>query len=138
MTTAIESATGRPPARETYALVNYDGELCVAYSAPLQDRPVMLTNYWPVGVRVVSFERNYGSWQDGELTPDYLGAGEFLLRPRERWQPALTIRLKDGGKTQPVYTLELNYDCPRVRKGTETEYRNGRWYKLLKRGWVEA
>lgn len=51
----------------------------------------------------------------------------------------LVFRLPDGGRTQAVKALEEPLPAPKVRRGIEVRWANGRWEKYLKaQGWVAA
>ena len=46
--------------------------------------------------------------------------------------------LRIGWNQKPDEFFVEPVPMPKVRKGIETRYRNGRWEKLLKKGWVAA
>jgi len=48
------------------------------------------------------------------------------------------LYLKDQGQTKSIDTVIEPILCPKVRKGIETRWHNGRWEKLLKAGWTTA
>lgn len=50
----------------------------------------------------------------------------------------IKLPLRDGAKTLPIKTEIEPIPCPKVRKGIEVEYRNGRWMKYLRTGWESA
>ena len=129
--TLFSSTLDRPTVRDVFRLEAYDGWVCVTHTSSRQSEPVMDTVYWPTSTRSQEFKADYGDIFGEVLQQDRLGDGLF-------WFRSLRVQLRDGGSTKPIHTQTLNWDCPKVRKSTETEYRNGRWYKLLKRGWVEA
>jgi hypothetical protein len=117
-----------------------DTRVCVAYREPMQDKPILLVNYWPTTESKADIEQFWPKWIGHEVTTNHIDGGLFTIKMGEQpfsgWH---TIQLVDGPKTKSIKTIEQEIPCPKVRKGIETRYRYGKWEKYLKtRGWVPA
>jgi hypothetical protein len=93
-----------------------DGLLCVVWRDRQFSEPVEVELWWPIcGVSKATFDAEYaGRTCEGSL--------------------------RNGGRTESIYTEKHPVPCPKVRKGIETRYRNGRWEKYLisAKGWTAA
>jgi hypothetical protein len=121
-------------------LVERDGLLYVRSVYPMYDEPKRQILYYPVSngygaqVRVDAYNREY---LGQELS--YNKVGCFYELDRGSMNGAIIIRLMNGGATQATFNELEEIACPKVRKGIETRFRNGRWEKCLKsQGWVSA
>jgi hypothetical protein len=103
----------------------------VEHSYPRFNEPIQNTVTWKVtGARR---EAPYGfapELADGLTVTAQYGDSPFQAYGRGGYL-ILSID-KDGS------AIDAPIPCPKVRKGTETRYRNGQWEKLLKTGWVAA
>lgn len=110
-----------------------DNRLCVRYEWPMSNEPTLVTIHWSVQ-RLVSTgygqapkegdslqSINSGIWAASDAT-NLRATGQVVIDP----------------KVQAVHYEKTIIKCPKVRKGTETRYRDGAWEKLMKRGWVRA
>jgi hypothetical protein len=55
----------------------------------------------------------------------YLGQGNYVR-----------CYLPERGSTKATMVRSESVPCPKVRKGIETRWRDGRWQKLLRAGWT--
>lgn len=117
----------------TYAIGWHDGWLCVVATSNDFSEPKAVSVYWPV-------ERTPKAVADELVGADVKQAlpGQYVVWPVERWRPVINLTCKDGGRTQSIHTVSREVRPPKVSGKTPVEYRNGRWYKRLSRGWVEA
>lgn len=113
-------------------LIQYDREtLAVEYESTFTGEPKMIRQIWPIGsYRLTGM--SYCTLQDAIGKPAtirdgavsvYLGNGNHL-----------NGNLVNGGSTQSIKTETL--DVPRPKCRVETRWKNGRWEKLLRTGWV--
>ena len=113
-------------------LGDYKGELCVIDEDSLSDEPKMLVLYWPTGIRTADFLASYGSDMIGRQVRSGRFAGSYIIDGTR-----LQINLTEGGQTRPIHNKIIPIPAPKVRKGIEVRYYNGRWQKYLKtKGWV--
>jgi hypothetical protein len=114
-----------------------DGKLYVRYETTLYHEPTRQVLYWAVLV-----DRSCGSDAlDGEPVVSHLD-----LVYGTRWQVAPDSdrfwRIKDlwvtTAKGDAAYVERSTVDKPKVRAGVETRWNDGRWEKLLRKGWVAA
>lgn len=111
------------------------GWICVKYTDTDFFKPIRYHIYWPVK-QCPKSDADYligreagesGSGRYGARTDDY-PRGYFVELP-----------LLNGGQTMPIHSEEEPIPVPKVRRGIETRYRNGKWEKYLKaQGWVSA
>lgn len=125
----------------TYGLADIDGVLHVTCRSRMQSEPTYLINHWPTTARTLDFLRFY------EMERSQLGqckvlesrggqSGDYRYEPTDRFPPGCGLNLVSGGATRSVMTLTEPIPKPRTSK--ECEYRAGRWFKYLAKGWVEA
>lgn len=94
------------------------------------DEPIILRMWWDTGMDACGdrFQE-----LDGSLL-DCRGNGRYITRKEK-----VMIFLPGGGKQQAGRVDKEEYPCPRVKKGIETKYESGEWFKYLKsKGWVPA
>ena len=114
------------------------GWLCVRLQESEYMRPEMVIDHWPIqhGWRT-AFEIDFPEIATGEeLRREHdgvyvLAGGLGCSRPN-----SIQMRLRDGGRTESILRQTEPIPCPSVRAGIRTEYRQGRWWKLLKSGAV--
>lgn len=115
-------------------LVEHNNLLYVMSEDTNYSRPILVRSYRRVRYEGTAsrFKRDYGE--------DRIGQSLTWSRVREAYQDEskLFYDLPQGGKTRPEFTEETPFECPKVRRGIETRYRDGRWQKLLKSGWVSV
>lgn len=133
-TVATETAT--LPNGTFYAdfLAERGGNLYIASHWADQDKPFDRVCYYPIGVRAT----DYREWVGEQCYSQ--GDGRYSPRGKP-YGYAPTFGLINGGKTLPDkrWYEEVPIPCPKVRKGIDTQWRNGKWEKYLKtRGWVLA
>ena len=110
-----------------------DGWLCVRHEDTDFTQPFKTTVWWPATKCSESF---YVDLIGLETHVDSNGLFGVRSPSESRW---IEFYLRNGGRTQPIHTDHSPLPCPKVRKGTPTRYRNGRWEKHLKSaGWVPA
>ena len=114
------------------------GWLCIVYSCPLWSAPTLVSHWWPVLTCGLEHAREAyespvhdGVRDEGDgyfSFPWLMGANRSELGRR-------SLRLRDGGSTQPIRTdREPIPPPPRV----QTRYERGRWWRLAREGWVES
>lgn len=107
-------------------LVIKDGIPCVKEGFTLTNEPIIIYNYWPIGI---------GSMYAEEFEGAELFKSRFQYQLRIAPYQYVDILLVDGGKTKSIFQEEVPIPKPKTR--VKTRYKNGRWEKLLKaRGWV--
>jgi hypothetical protein len=118
----------------TGKLIQFDARtLAVEYQATIYNEPKVIRNVWPLGyyrfrgMSAISIEDAIGreaTIQDGRVSV-YCGNGNYL-----------DGGLVDGGQTKSIKTETI--DVPRPKCRVETRWRDGRWEKLMRKGWVAA
>jgi hypothetical protein len=118
-------------------MVRLDGKLVIRYETANWSEPTRVIMYYPLsedrssgapwrleGRAVVS--TGYGEWRGAPEDPDF-------------WQlrNATAVAL-NGDKTEAVKVEREPIPCPKVRAGIQTRWHEGRWEKLMKKGWVAA
>jgi hypothetical protein len=82
----------------------------------------------------------------GDLRPEvryFNGRTSILLKGHVRWEtihaPILAADgTRGGGETQAAIVYSYDVPCPKVRKGIETRWYQGKWQKYTKaRGWED-
>jgi len=122
---------GKMSIRPKY-LGEYKGELCVIDEDSLSSEPKMLVLYWPTGIRAADFQASYGSDMMGRQVRSGRFGGSYIIDGTR-----LQVNLTDGGQTRPIHSKKVPIPAPKVRKGVEVRYYDGRWEKYLKtKGWV--
>jgi hypothetical protein len=117
-------------------LGEWDGQLCVYDEDTLNSEPIKLKRWWPIGLRAYDFYRNYGEHLKNAPVR-YGGANGVYEIMTEMGARPLKIQLIDGGATRPVHFEKVPYQCPKVKKGMQTRYYDGQWWKYLKsKGWT--
>lgn len=113
-------------------LIEREGVLYVGYETTLDYEPVRLRYYW----RVVSTTGNpwHGSRPAAGDRCRYNGH-EVWSTSREEGGSTGSVRQKEGAAD---YIEREPVPAPKVRRGVELRWREGRWQKLLKKGWVAA
>lgn len=120
----------------------HDDWVCIVWTSSTWGKPELVSHWWPVAGGCG--RRDHPEWADViglPATSSSIGSGDFSVKVGG---PGLGgywrgLRLRDGPQTQPIRTDIVPYPCPKVRKGMETRYRDGRWQKYLKtEGWVAA
>lgn len=121
-------------------LVERDGLLYVRSDMVHYDAPKVTSNFYPVSdgyggqVRASDFNREH----IGKPVKYVSGHGFYRLE-RGAMLGDIIIRLPQGGQTQATFQETEDVTCPKVRRGIETRWRDGRWQKYLKTsGWVSA
>ena len=119
-------------------MVRLDGKLVIRYETTNWSEATRSIFFWPLsddrstgaafrleGHAVVSLD-DHGGWGVAPEDPDF-------------WQlkNARAVML-NGGKTEAVKVERVEVPCPKVRAGIKTRWHEGRWEKLMKKGWVLA
>ena len=116
-------------------IVKCQGKWCIRSLYNMYNEPKMSICHWPIGK--ISQRIDLSFYEGQEVTPRYdRYSGIYTLRTAPYQH--IDLYLIDGGKTQSIETVTENIPCPKVRKGIETRWENGRWEKLLKSGWKPA
>lgn len=110
--------------------------ILVREADPSYDKPELIVYYWPT---------RFGKHDLLDWTgKGYLPASEILV---QKYRGSYDLKFPNcgfwtdsgiRGNTKAVRVEREPLPCPKVRKGIETRYRDGRWQKLLKKGWVTA
>ena len=97
------------------------------------DKPLLHKQYWNFGPYDAESAARYSSGQEIRA----LGDGRYSVQVAPfNWR---TLALPEGGRTIVDHVDITTIECPKVRKGIETRYWNGRWQKYLKsEGWISA
>lgn len=102
--------------------------LCVRDAIAASPAPEWIVNYWPCFrpyAGTVDHFVNQPAHREG-------GNGSYAL-----WidGQSIPVQLKDGGQTMPIKHEIIPIPCPPAR-GKETRWHNGKWQKLLRKGWI--
>lgn len=115
----------------TYTAVKEKGMLVVRCAMTWNDKPKMGIAYWHTNILWETAEW-YGITEGAALS--HPSNGTFYWYSNLR---SLRIDLPEGGQTKAFRQEEVDVERPKAR-GKELRWRNGRWQKLLKRGWVNC
>lgn len=117
---------------EKLSLAVEQGRLCVVSESSDVFNPELHRMYWPT--------MNAGDW-----TPDELASAQVHRASSGQYSAKvdgcgywITLNLVNGGQTKSIRMDKLPIPAPKVRKGTETRYRNGQWEKYTAKGWKVA
>jgi len=113
-------------------IIKCQGKWCVRCYYPLFTEPKISICHWPIGH--ASHRVDLSRYNEQEVFASRSGLFRLRTAPYEY----VNLYLIDGGKTQSIETITENISCPKVRRGIETCWKNGRWEKLLKSGWKPA
>ena len=119
-------------------LVDLEGYAVVRSPMIYSDKPEEIVNYYPTGMRTKSLIEDFGIPVPADL--EYSRMGEYaVMTGRAMYSRARIIALPELGQTKCIKQEVIPIPCPKVRKGVETRWNNGRWQKYLKsEGWVTA
>jgi len=111
--------------------------LYIAWTTNEYSTPRQVTQYWPTtesAADTIRFLAEAGkTLADVELHRGH--PGEYSFRTGGAWSSWVRCNLTNGGRTLPDHTEVIDLPAPKVRKGIEVRYRNGRWQKCLRTGW---
>jgi hypothetical protein len=121
-------------------LVKRDHKLFIRYETCRYSEPIKDVLYWPV---------SHASAFVGETFPlpaRDAGNGSYTVRRNPDldksdcgYDAHFTVYFPNGGATKAEFVETSEIPCPKVRKGIETRYHNGRWEKYTKQGgWIAA
>lgn len=112
-------------------IVKCQGRWCIRSPYNMYNEPKMSICHWPIGKTSQRIDLSY--YEGNEVTPRHGYSGIYALKiaPYQH----VDLYLIDMGKTQSIETTIEDIPCPKIRKGIETRFENGRWEKLLKSGW---
>lgn len=103
-----------------------DGKFCVRYASTLENEPVQQTLWWVV--------------QRIERTPGAITChptnGDVLTKQHGPWVGS-GYRAYTDGSAEAFKVEYAPVQCPPTR-GKQARWNNGRWEKLMARGWVSA
>lgn len=107
--------------------IDIDGkDILIRYADCLRSEPTEVVMWWkPTDIRRNPYRPGFP--QQGDEVD---GAGDWWTGP------GYSLRL--AGNTVAVRSERHPVPCPKVRKGTETRWRDGAWEKLMAKGWVRA
>jgi len=116
-------------------IVERNGKLYVCKIDSAWSIPERITMYWPVA-------ESSGNPYNGNRP----GPGDIATYQRSCWTTTApagfpstgSVRCVGNGNTPAEIVEKSPILAPKVRKGIETRYHEGRWQKLLKSGWVNA
>lgn len=113
-------------------LVKHNNVWCIQASFTIFDKPERVIQHWPIG--------RAGRWIDFEAYDGYpvaSGGCNYIYTIKIAPYDHVRLCLKNEGQTQSIDTIIEPVPCPKVRKGVETRWMNGKWEKYLKsQGWV--
>lgn len=102
----------------------------------MYDEPLGYRNYYPC---FKTSEQHFKEDCEGLDVRQSGLQGEYLVSdPNNPYNKKGYLYLLNGGSTRPIKYETFPIPCPKVRKGIETKWLQGRWAKLLKSGWVSA
>jgi hypothetical protein len=116
-------------------LAQKDGYLCVVWQDSNYSEPTIYRNYYacyPMTSHEFEIEFPEGTYRiyENSIPGSYSIFFDTGIRR--------TLYLADSS-AKPIAFETEPYPCPKVRKGIETRYRDGRWEKYLKSsGWQPA
>ena len=100
----------------------------VGYQDTYWSDPISVTQYWPaIRGQFLGYLEEGDPLEGGHLTFFTVARGIPYQRPE------LTI----AGDVQAIDRTEEPFPCPKTRKGTQTRYLQGRWQKLMAKGWKD-
>lgn len=114
-------------------------KLFVRFESIADSTPERVVGYWPV-----SEDRSIGAWQlEGCIVEDRAYQGVFSIKPGVEGQDFWRLKqfkavLVHNGRTEAERIERTPIPAPKVKRGIEIRWYEGRWQKLLKRGWVDA
>lgn len=114
-----------------------DGWMCVKTVDTNFNEPVQVTQYWPI-CRASAYDIQLCDLTGCEAEFDHNGNVYYKMGHSTSAIWSRNQCLYDGSKTVCIATDSAPLPCPKVRKGVETRYRNGRWEKCLRTGWTAA
>ena len=116
--------------------------LCVKAVDVYSTEPKRVTWWWPIMTDVS--KANAEIYALGHKLGPYNGTsdGRYCYSYDPTLPPGAhrtVFHLVNGGRTQAIKIEEETIPPPKVRKGVELRWKDGRWQKYLKReGWVNA
>ena len=114
-------------------IVQCQGKWCIKNYYNLYNEPKISICHWPIGK--ISQRVDLSFYEGHEVTSrGHSGIYTLRIAPYQY----VDLYLIDMSKTQSIETTIEDIPCPKVRKGIETRFENGRWEKLLKSGWKPA
>jgi len=114
-------------------IVKCQGKWCIRSPYNMHNEPKVSICHWPIGRTSQRVDLTY--YEGCEVSKKgYTGIYALRIAPYQH----VDLYLIDMGKTQSIETTIEDIPCPKVRKGIETRWENGRWEKLLKSGWKPA
>ncbi len=117
---------------ERLSLAVEQGRLCVVSETTDYFQPELHRLYWPTN--------NGGDWTAEALATAQVhraAVGVYSCKV-EGCGYRFDLVLTNGGRTLPIKADKEPLPAPKVRKGTETRYRNGQWEKYTAKGWKVA
>lgn len=113
-------------------LVSRDDALWVLYETTEDAEPKLHHLWWKVeSIAGTGYERP----EDGDDVK-YRGDGYWTVTRPDNHRHCGTVHT-GSGSTKAHRRVVTSVSCPQTR-GKETRWNQGRWEKLLKRGWVPA
>lgn len=111
-----------------YTVEEYQGKLAVVTDwEPHFSKPIEYRLWWPVSVQAINYPQFIGKPATDTGTGSD-GVFNVLIGSYDH----RSIRLDNGGKTQPVHKDERPAEKPRKGKNYDWEWQNGKWEKHYK------
>ena len=130
-------STARDLDRDVCTVTRFNGALHVRLVTTAENTPERITHYWPLSeVRSVAAFRLEGK----RVVDSYDGVFRVHHTDADYWTPGLRDAravLINGGKTESVH-CEREPIAEPPRRGKVLRWYQGRWQRLLKKGWVDA
>lgn len=109
--------------------------------SPEYIEPRYSVHYYPTGIFSNAFITTFGALEDQEIcnAHEQFHQGIYQFRHKgygfREWH---RIQLPQLAKTEATKIEFVDIPCPKVKKGINTRYKNGKWEKELKSGWCSA
>jgi hypothetical protein len=115
-------------------MVHREGYYWFANTETMFERPEVVTTYWKCWPAIIG-ESSYDGVEAIMHSNDFGTSVMFRMGVDSRnWSAD-----QYTGKSRPGdFTETVPLPCPKVRKGTETRYRHGKWEKYTAKGFVSA
>jgi hypothetical protein len=125
-------------AKSLDTLIDVEGWAMVRSPMVYSDKPEEIVNYYPTDIRTKQMTDDFGIPVPAEL--EYSSMGKYaVLTGRPMYGTPRYIALPQLGQTQCTKQEVIPIPAPKVRKGIEVRWYNGKWQKYLKSsGWVAA
>lgn len=112
-------------------LIERNGKMYVRYEVTCYSAPERTCMEW----LVISSKSNQYGFERPETGDDVRYAGDGHWHVMNRMAGSVCT---GDGRTNAAFSEVIPVPAPKVRGKTETRWNDGRWQKLMARGWVDA